>query len=340
MARIYKGLRRCLSKRRGAFAKIALFAIAANALIVPTGRAAFYTYETWWPYMFRPCYCLDESWAMSGEDSGLLVTVYRLDVLEGEDALYVFKFDAGGAKVAEWLVENFYYGPFLYSVLGFTAFQGDFIVSYQAWAPGQPSLAWSTLRRCGVSSWVITEKDPFNEKYYFRQLAAPASGNYYYCYRWHNEAFRVCKSPGTPEVISYFTPVAGGVSCMEADGLGHVYISRGFTIRKYDESGSVLTSWDNPCYVWDLTVDGDGRLLVLSEDKNTYVYSGSGSLLGSFTGPYMTDIGTADIGPGGKYYVLGSAHDRTTLIMYRFAPGPSIINITPTSFGKIKAIYK
>ncbi len=277
---------------------------------------------------------------MSGEDSGLFVTVFRLDVLENEYALYVFKFDAGGGKIAEWLVENFHYGPFLHSVQGFTAFRGDFIVSYQAWAPGQPSVAWSTLRRCGVKSWVIGKDDPFNEKYYFRQLAAPASGNYYYCYRWHNEALRVCKSPGTSEVISYFTPVGGGVSCMAADGLGHVYISRNVTIRKYNESGSVLTSWNNPGYVWNLTVDPEGRLLVLSEDKNTYVYSGSGSLLGSFTGPYMTDIGTADMGPDGKYYVLGSAHGRTTLVMYRFAPAPSIITITPTSFGKIKAMYK
>jgi len=127
---------------------------------------------------------------------------------------------------------------------------------------------------------------------------------------------------------------------MAADGLGHVYISRNVTIRKYNESGSVLTSWNNPDVVSDLTMDPEGRLLVLSEDNNTYVYSGSGSLLGSFTAPYMTDIGAADMGPDGKYYVLGSAHSGTTLVMYRFTPDPFPINITPTSFGKIKAMYK
>lgn len=340
MVSIYKALRRGLSNRRGAFTRIAFFVIAGTALIVPTSRAAFYTYETWWAYMFRPCYNLHKSRAMCGDDSGLFVTVFRRDALEREYALYVFKFDAGGGKTGEWLVDEFLWDEYLYTVFGFTAFRGDFIISYQQWSWEPPPPTYSILRRCGVTSWRVSKSDPFNEEYYFRQLAAPASGNYYYCYRWHNEALRVCKSPGTPEVISYFTPAPDSVSGMETDGLGHVYISHQFTIRKCDESGSVLASWNNPDVVSDLTMDPEGRLLVLSEDKNTYVYSGSGSLLGSFTGPYMTDIGTADMGPDGKYYVLGYAHWGTTLVMYRFAPDASTITITPTSFGKIKAIYK
>jgi hypothetical protein len=150
----------------------------------------------------------------------------------------------------------------------------------------------------------------------------------------------ICKCRGDSTVISYFTP-SGGVDDIavtsESDGAANVYVAYGAFVNKYSESGSLLQSWPVPSGIKDLTVDKWQRLLALAEDKYTYVYSSQGTLLGSFTTSYATEVYSADVGPGNQYYVLGVSYNDALFYVYRFSPDTT--GVLPTSLGKIKAIF-
>lgn len=305
------------------------------AIFAADATASIYKYEASWEYRFPPLFWPTHVVTVSGDAEGLVVPTYYEGGYSAE--LHCYKFDANGNKKKDWLVRKIFWDDMIV-VYGLITFQGDVIIAYQWKVPACPQDDYSVLQRCGVKEWSLLKEDPFSETTYFQRLARPAGGTYYYCYRYHEGGHRVCKSPGTPEVISYFNPVKEGVSDLVADGQGYVFTSYRQTITKYHDSGSVLTSWNNPEGIKNLALDPEGRLLVLSSNKYTYVYNGNGSVLGSFTAPYFTDIYSAAVGPEGKYYVMGSGYGWTTMIMYRFTPDPT--NVRPTSFGKIKAMYK
>jgi len=305
------------------------------AIFAADATASIYEYEASWEYRFPPLFWPTHVVTVSGDAEGLVVPTYYEGGFYAE--LHCYKFDANGNKKKDWLVSELFWDAGV-TVYGLITFQGDVIIAYQVRIPGAPQGEYSALQRCGVKKWSLFKDDPFSETRYFQRLARAAGGTYYYCYRYHDGRHRVCKSPGTKEVISYFNPVKEGVSDIVADGAGHVYVGRYPMIYKYHDSGSLLASWGIPSGFWDLTLDPDGRLLVLSSDKNTYVYDENGSILGSFTAPYTSLIRSADMGPDNKYFVLGVDYAFRTVSMYRFAPDPT--NVLPTSFGKIKAMYK
>jgi hypothetical protein len=305
---------------------------AIAGALAGAAEAGIYIYDTWWAYMLPP-YCTVYG-QISGDDAKLALPIQYWNE-KTTFGIHCYEFTGNGVKTKDFLVDEGPSWTCVFFARGFTRFKGDILISYFVLTGGPMDV--SALKRCGLIKWFVGER-PINGEAYFLGLARAGDSDYYYCYRWHEGAYRVCKSAGMPEVISYFTPVGGGVGGIAADGQGHVFTSHGRTITKYHDSGSVLTSWNNPEDIKNITLEPEGGLLVLSANKYTYVYNGNGSVLGSFTAPYFTDIHSAAIGPEGKYYVLGSAYERTTVMMYCFNPDPT--NVQPTSFGKIKAIYK
>jgi hypothetical protein len=310
---------------------------AVLAVTIPAGASSFYKYETWWGYMLPAC-CSIVTRTVSGDAEGLIIPVDFLNEMEYEHAMYCYKLDGNGIKKREWLLESVNTLSCSIFCSNAVTYNGGMIVSYCTYSTVPPFGEYRyVLQRFGPPNWKIHETVFPSEKPRFGRVARPRNGNYYYCYRWHNNGLRVCKSPGTPEVISYFTPVVEYGCPMATDGRGHVYRCRLSNIWKYNEAGSVVASWKNPEIVEDLTVDPEGRLLVLSKNDYTYVYGENGSLMGSFTAPYLSEVYAADFGPGGKYYVMGAVYNNTVIMMYLFTPSPT--NITPTSLGKIKAMY-
>ena len=197
------------------------------------------------------------------------------------------------------------------------------------------------LERIGTQSWTLSEATEhwLNIEPRFKVIATRPDGTFYYCYRYYEGAYRVCKSPGTPSVDSYFTP-ASDVGDMVADNSGVLFISAGATVYKYQDTGSLISDWVVPGQIVDLTLDAASQVLVLTENKTVYIYDDAGSYLSSFTGPIADRVYSADAGPDGKYYVLTLTETswQRGIRVYRFAP--DLTNIRPASLGKIKAMFQ
>lgn len=185
-----------------------------------------------------------------------------------------------------------------------------------------------------------------NDPSYYNHLAVEPNGQYYWCHRklaLNGPCYHCRSAVGSAAVLISFPSGYSIPSYLEdiaAAADASLFTVDGPTIKHFTSSGSLLSSWNAPTEVVDLTVDGDGNVLALSAvARSTYVYSSNGSLLGSFTAPYASSfLSSADMGPDNKYYVIESISGGTTPTIYRFAA--AITGITPTSLGKLKAIYK
>jgi hypothetical protein len=185
--------------------KTLLSAAGITGVLAADATANIYEYEASWQYRFPPRFSHTDVVIVSGDAEGLVVPTFFYPESAGNE-LRCYKFDANGNKKGDWLVTGFFWDEGV-TVYGLITFQGDFIIAYQSWNPNFPANEYSALQRCGVQKWRLVKGDPFSETLYFHRLARPAGGTYYYCYRYHEGGRRVCKSPGTPEVISYFNPV-------------------------------------------------------------------------------------------------------------------------------------
>ena len=314
-----------------------LLAAAAGALLASGAAADIYSYETSWEYdvLGNETLLVKSLARVAGDASGLAVPAGFSN--QGFDwfELYYLKFDADGNRIERVL---------LYEMPGMRlvdVYIEDCILDSAV----------------GILTYNLGEYSPFNDYYYsviqkpgfwyyreenwyrIKDLAAFPAASYFYCYRIYGGNYCVCKMVGK-DVVSYFTPLSG-VTDMEAGPEGAVYIANDDLVSRYVDTGSLLRSWRAPKPIIDLTLDVQNRLLVLASDNFTYIYDDGGTLLGSFTAPYTTNIYSADIGPGDKYFVLGCISDwdvdYNIVRMYRFAPSPT--NIVPTSLGKIKAMF-
>lgn len=304
-------------------------AAAAGALLASGAAADIYSYDSYWTYDL-PAYYSAEPF-VSADSSGVVIPVNYSRGIMSIWRIYCYRFSGSGAKTGEVFVWNntetenpvYAYGG------GLITLGRDVVVAYDI----ERIYHESALFRGGTERWEFWERSGG----FFRVLARPINGTYFFNYRRYSGGMRVCKCRGDSTVISYFTP-AGGVDDIAVDGNGYVYIADDTLIRKYTETGSLHRSWPVPSSIKDLTVDKWQRLLALARDKYTYVYNTQGGLLGSFTANYLTDIYSADVGPGNQYYVMGDVYSNGRVIyVYRFTPDTSAV--IPASLGKIKTMY-
>ena len=305
-----------------------LRAAAAGAVLASGAAASTYYYETFWKYTYTFWQRTSLEPKIMGDERFVYVTSY--DFIMEDMGVFVDWFTAEGNYVSSSEIciikggvacttRGFaLYGPWSLSLLAIdyeAEENGSLLVLEGAWE--ERSETWGD----------------------FQALAAIPNSPDYYCYRFYDGGMRVCRSPGTAEVTSYFTP-PGNVRDMTVDAYGNLYLALDETVVKYDPAGTQVNSWVVPGrLIRDLTVDPAGRLLALTEDTYTYVYSPAGSLLSSFTAPYEYPVWSAAMGPDAKYYVLSCPFGSSNAggWVYRFAPSPT--NILPTSFGKIKAMF-
>jgi len=320
--------------------------VGAVWVVASAGAAAAlsYEFETSWYYGSMETWYFSWSGAkLSGNGELVEVVPYLHWEPPGRiNELYVKHLDAGGNDLGQDLLGQGNLDSIFTKLWGFRPFGDGFLVSYgQYWDSGTMEWDQHVLKRTGSQSWSlseITEHWPYVEPR-FKVIATRPDGTFYYCYRYYEGAYRVCKSPGTSSVDSYFTP-ASDVGDMVADNSGVLFISAGATVYKYQDTGSLITDWAVPGQIVDLSLDGASQLLVLTENKTVYIYDDAGSYVSSFTGPIADHVDSADAGPDGKYYVLtrtdtGSGYG---IRVYRFAP--DMTNIQPASLGRIKAMFQ
>ncbi len=307
-----------------------LLAAAAGVLLASGAAASIYSYDSYWTYDL-PAYYSAEPF-VSADSSGVVIPVNYSRGIMSIWRIYCYRFSGNGTKTGEFFVWNNWQteDPVYASAHGVITLGGAVVVAYDI----ERIYTESVLFRRGGQGWELWERGGGR----FQVLARPLDESYFYNYRQYSGGMRVCKCRGDSSVISYFTP-AGGVDDIAVDADGCVYIADGTLIRKYYETGSLLQSWSVPSGIKDLTVDKWQRLLALAQDKYTYVYNTQGVLLGSFTANYLTDIYSADVGPGDQYYVMGDVYSNGRVVyVYRFNPDTTCI--IPASLGKIKAIYR
>jgi hypothetical protein len=186
--------------------------------------------------------------------------------------------------------------------------------------------------------WVLKEEG----RNWFGPLARTPDGRFFYCVRHWQGDYRICKMISSGVVVSNSSPLGLDPKDIAATDNGVVFANCVNAIYKLRDTGSILASWTTPASIRDVSMDGAGRVLALGENNYVYVYKADGTLLGSFTGPYTKGYRFGDVGPGGKYFTAEQVETYNEYFWYtevhRFAPSPT--NITPTSLGKIKAMYR
>jgi hypothetical protein len=306
-----------------------LLAAAAGALLASGAAASTYYLDTFWRYGYGPWIYTSLEPKIMGDERFVYVTSY--DDIEEMRGVLVDWFTAEGKYVTSSEICIISGGGGTVTTRGFAL--------YGPWSMSLLAIDYEALED---GSMLVLEggweerSETWGD---FQALAAVPGSPDYYCYRFYDGAMRVCRSPGTAEVTSYFTPPES-VRDMAAVAGGNVYLAFADSVAEYDPAGTQLRSWLVPGWlIRDVAVDPVGRVLVLTEDTYTYVYSSAGSLLSSFTVPYQYPVWSAAMGPDDKYYVLSCPYGPSNAggWVYRFAPGPT--NVLPTSLGKIKAIY-
>lgn len=132
----------------------------------------------------------------------------------------------------------------------------------------------------------------------------------------------------------------GGINpqALYSSDIGSRYVYR----QDYD-NGSIYSSFlTQPCAVWDLAWDYNNNLvwgggLVYFDDPYVYGYTTSGSLAASFPSPALYPIGMCYYG---EYLWIGTTTGSHRIWKVHCPGGLDRgTNVTPTSAGKIKALF-
>ena len=305
--------------------KLFLKSAACVTLIAAAASASFYYYETSWEGI---PYELGENLAYGSIFAGN--SDYLMIISAGNlGGAWVRFYDGDGNNCGAMGIYPVRDDPYFFGSAFDSATGKGILVGYDYYEHYQLT---SVLQH--IPGWI-----DWPGYYIEGSIAVVPTGGYFYFYRddisLSGFESAICKaSLSSPSVVASFR-VKPPVWDMEADNDGYLYAMDRHQISKYSTSGVLIGRWAGPGPNFiDVTIDAAGRVLALCDDNNTYVYSPTGVLLGSFTEAGGAPKG-ACMGPSGKYYVARDTPYKITVS--RFAPSPT--NIRPASLGKIKALF-